>query len=71
MFFKEILPYQVVPPLLVKKNQMSVAFAVVVRASEAAPPGQRNEPPAQDTVLPAVASFVNTSVNEDEPVATG
>ena len=55
-------PYQVVPPLGEKKNQMSVAPAAVVRVTE--PPGNRNVPPAQATVLPAVPSFVNISVNE-------
>jgi len=64
-------PYQVVPPFGVKKNQISVAFAVVVLESAAAPPGNKNVPPAQATVLPAVASFVKISVNEDDPVATG
>jgi hypothetical protein len=66
-----ILPYHVVPPSGVKKTQMSVAFAVVVRDRDAAPPGNRKEPPDQATVLPAVPSFVKISVNEDEPVATG
>jgi len=61
----------VVPPSGVKKNQTSIAFAVVVRESAAAPPGNLNEPQAQATVLPGVASFDRISVNEDEPVATG
>ena len=55
-------PYQVVPPLGEKKNQMSIALAVVVRVTE--PPGNLNVPPAQATVLPAVPSFVKISVNE-------
>ena len=59
-----IEPYQVVPPLGEKKNQISVAPAVVVRVSAAAPPGKLNVPPAQATDLPAVASFVSISVNE-------
>ena len=60
-----------VPPSGVKKNQTSIAFAVVVRASDAAPFGNLNVPPAQATDLLGVASFVKISVNEDEPVATG
>jgi len=70
MFFIEILPYHVVPPSGVKKTQMSVALAVVVREREAEPLGNLNEPPDHATVRPAVASFVSISVNEDEPVAT-
>ena len=66
-----ILPYHVVPPSGVKKTQMSVAFAVVVRDRDAAPPGNLNAPPAQATVLPAVPSFVKINVNEDDPVAMG
>jgi hypothetical protein len=50
---------------------MSMAFAVVVLDKVAAPPGNLNEPPAKATVLPAVASLVKMSVNEDAPVATG
>jgi hypothetical protein len=61
----------VVPPSGVKKNQTSTALAVVVRESDAAPPGNLKLPPAQATVLPGVPSFVKISVNEDEPVATG
>ena len=66
-----MLPYHVVPPFGVKKTQMSVALAVVVRAREAEPLGNRKVPPAQATVLDGVASFVSISVNEDEPVAIG
>jgi hypothetical protein len=71
MFFMGIDPYHVVPPFGVKKTQTSVAFAVVVRDRDAAPPGKRKVPPAQATVLPAVPSFVKINVNEDEPVDTG
>ena len=66
MFFMEMFPYHVVPLSGVKKTQMSTAFAVVVRDSDAAPPGKRNEPPLQATVRLGVASFVKMSVN-DEP----
>ena len=64
-------PYHVVPPFGVKKTQISVAFAVVVRDRDAAPPGKRKVPPDQATVLPAVPSFVKINVNEDDPVAIG
>jgi hypothetical protein len=67
-----ILPYHVVPPFVVKKTQTSVAFAVVVRDRDAAPPGKTKLPPAQATVLPAVPSFVKIKVREvDDPDATG
>ncbi len=66
MFFMEMLPYHVVPLFGVKNTQISTAFAVVVRESDAAPPGKRNVPPAHATVRPAVPSFVKMSVN-DEP----
>ena len=61
----------VVPPFGVKKNQISVALAVVVRVTE--PPGYLNvaPEPAKATVLPGVASFVKISVNEDAPDDTG
>jgi hypothetical protein len=71
MFFIEMLPYHVVPPSGVKKTQMSVALAVVVREREAAPPGNLNVPPAQAIVRLAVASFVSISVSDEEPVAIG
>jgi hypothetical protein len=71
MFFIEMLPYHVVPPSGVKKTQMSIALAVVVREREAAPLANLNVPPDQATVRPAVASFVSISVNEEEPVAIG
>jgi len=66
-----MLPYQVDPPLGVKNAQISVAFAVVVRDKDAAPPGKLNDPPDQATVRPAVPSLVRISVNEDAPVAIG
>ena len=69
MFFMAMLPYHVVPPSGVKKTQMSVALAVVVRERVPDPLGNLNAPPDQATVLPAVPSFVSISVNEDEPVA--
>ena len=66
------MPYHVVPPSVVKNTQMSTAFAVVVRDSADAPPGNLNEPPAQATVLPAVPSFGNIKVMEvEEPEPTG
>jgi hypothetical protein len=71
MFFIEMFPYHVVPPFGVKKTQMSVALAVVVREREAEPLGNKKVPPAHATVRPAVASFVSISVNEDDPVAIG
>ena len=61
-----MLPYHVVPLFGVKNTQMSTALAVVVRPSDAAPPGKRNVPPAHATVLLAVASLVKMSV-KDEP----
>ena len=64
MFAIGMLPYQVVPLFGVKKNQTSVAFAVVVLVTD--PPGNLNVPPLQATVRPAVPSFVKMSVN-DEP----
>lgn len=48
-----------------------MAFAAVVLFSDAAPLGHLNVPPDQATDLPAVASLVNISVNDDTPVATG
>ena len=71
MSFMAILPYQVVPPSGVKKTQISIALAVVVRDKDAEPPGNLNEPPAHATVRPAVQSFVRMSVNEDAPEDTG
>jgi len=49
----------------VKKNQTSVALAVVVRVTE--PPAALNEPPeyANDTVLPPVPSFKSTRIKDD------
>lgn len=64
-----MLPYHVVPPLVVKNTQISVAFAVVVRDKVAAPPGHKNEPPAQATVRLGVASFVKINTKDDDPVA--
>jgi len=63
----------VVPPSGVKKNQTSIAFAVVVRDSAAAPPGNLNvaPEPAQPIDLLAVASFDKINVNEDDPDDTG
>ena len=51
-----------------KKNQMSVALAVVVRLTE--PPGYLKVPPAKATVLDGVASLVSTKVNEVARLAT-
>ena len=45
-----------------KKNQMSVALAVVVRLTE--PPGYLKVPPAKATVLDGVASLVSTNVKD-------
>jgi hypothetical protein len=63
----------VVPPSGVKKNQTSIALAVVVRERDAAPPGNFivAPEPTKATVLPGVASFVKISVNEDAPDDTG
>jgi hypothetical protein len=63
MFAIGMLTYQVVPLFGVKKNQMSVALAVVVLVT--APPGYLNVPPLQATVRPAVPSFVRIRVNDD------
>jgi len=53
----------VVPESGVKKNQTSIALAVVVRVI--VPPGLLNVPPENATVLPGVASFVRTRTNDD------
>lgn len=60
--FMGIETYQVVPPSGLKKNQMSIALAVVVRAS--APLGNLNVPPDSATDRPAVPSFVRISVKD-------
>jgi len=59
-----MLPYQVVPPSGEKKTHTSIAFAVVVLAKDAAPPGHLKVPPAQDTVLLGVASFAKINVKD-------
>jgi len=58
-----MLAYQVVPPSGEKKNQISVAFASVVRLTE--PPGNSTVPPEKATVRLGVASLVRINVNDD------
>ena len=56
------MTYHVVPLSGEKKKYISVALASVVRLIE--PPGYLNVPPANATVLEAVASLVRSNVND-------
>ena len=57
-----MLAYHVVPPSGEKKNQISVAFASVVRLTD--PFGNSTVPPAKATVRLGVASLVRINVND-------
>ena len=60
--------YQVVPLSGVKKNQMSVSLAPVLRLTE--PPGNSTVPPENATVLLGVPSFVKIRINDDARLET-
>ena len=62
-----MLPNQLEPPSVLKKDQISIPEAAVVLVKPAAPPGYLNVPPENATVRPGVPSLVRTRVNEHTP----